>query len=194
MRAFAWVLAAAAMLQTSAASAAERPNVVILFADDLGYGDIACFGHPHHQTPRLDQLAREGARLTQLYVPTPYCAPSRGTILTGRYPWRHGVWQNPTPDAGINDVGLPAEEVTIAEVLRAAGYATSCIGKWHLGHQPRFYPQTQGFDEYFGILYSNDMRPVQLMENEAVAEYPVVQATLTQRYTERAVEFIRRHR
>lgn len=176
-----------------AAAAETRPNIVIIFADDLGYGDLACYGHPHHQTPHLDRMAAEGAKLTQFYVPTPFCAPSRGTLLTGRYPWRHGVWKNPTPDAGINDVGLPAEEVTIAEALHAAGYATSCIGKWHLGHQPQFYPRTQGFDEYYGILYSNDMRPVQVMQDESVAEYPVVQATLTRRYTERAVNFIRRN-
>ncbi|QDU38299.1 Arylsulfatase precursor [Maioricimonas rarisocia] len=175
--------------------AADRPpNVVIIFADDLGYGDLECYGHPEFRTPALNRMAAEGVRLTQCYVPTPYCAPSRGTILTGRYPWRHGVWRNPTPDAGINDVGLPASELTIAELLREEGYATSCIGKWHLGHRPEFYPTRQGFDEYFGILYSNDMRPVELIENGRQVEYPVVQATLTQRYTTRAIDFIRRNR
>lgn len=89
------------------AAAEEHPNVVIIFADDLGYGDLECYGHPEFRTPALNAMAAEGVRLTQFYVPTPYCAPSRGTILTGRYPWRHGVWRNPTPDAGINDVGLP---------------------------------------------------------------------------------------
>jgi uncharacterized sulfatase len=179
------------------ARAADRPNVVLLFADDLGYGDLECYGHPRHKTPRLNRMAAEGARFTQFYVPTPYCAPSRGTLLTGRYPWRHGVWKNPAPDApggGVNDVGIPDAELTLGEAFRAAGYATSCIGKWHLGHRPEFYPRNHGFDEYYGILYSNDMRPVQLIENEDVVEYPVVQATLTQRYTARALDFIERNR
>lgn len=184
-------------LMQPAVACGERsgpPNVVIIFADDLGYGDLGCYGHPTFKTPHLDRLARDGARLTNMYVPVPYCAPSRGTLLTGRYPWRHGVWSNPAPDAGIDDVGLPAKELTIAEALKPLGYRTACIGKWHLGHRPQFYPRTQGFDEYLGILYSNDMRPVQLMENEQVAEYPVVQATLTRRYTDRAIDFMRRHR
>ncbi|MFO1095712.1 MAG: sulfatase [Planctomycetaceae bacterium] len=175
------------------AEVVQRPNFVILFADDLGYGDLECYGHPQFKTPRLNRMAAEGVRLTQLYVPTPYCAPSRGTLLTGRYPWRHGVWRNPAPDANANDIGLPDGEITLAEALKSVGYVTTCIGKWHLGHRPEFYPQRQGFDEYFGILYSNDMRPVQLLEGPNVVEYPVVQATLTQRYTARALNFIERH-
>jgi len=155
---------------------AKKPNFVIIFADDLGYGDIGA----------------EGAKLTSFYVPTPYCAPSRGTILTGRYPFRHGVVFNPAPDGGINEVGLPHSEITIAEALKKAGYASACIGKWHLGHTFKYLPRKQGFDEYYGILYSNDMRPVQLVENEKVVEYPVVQATLTKRYTDRAIRFIER--
>ena len=138
-------------------------------------------------------MAAEGARFTQWYVPTPFCAPSRGTILTGQYPWRHGCWRNPAPDAGIDDVGISQDAVTLGEAFQAAGYATSCIGKWHLGHLPQYLPRQHGFDEYFGILYSNDMRPVQLMENETVHEYPVIQATLTKRYTQRAIDFITRH-
>lgn len=178
----------------TSAVAEERPNIVVIFADDLGYGDLACFGHPEFKTPRLDRMAKEGARLTNFYVPMPYCAPSRGSILTGRYPFRHGVVRNPCPDAGINDVGLPKSEVTVAEALREAGYATICIGKWHLGHVPGFFPREHGFDEYFGILYSNDMRPVELVEGETPVEYPVVQATLTKRYTERALQFITANR
>jgi uncharacterized sulfatase len=104
-------------------------------------------------------MASEGARLTQFYVPVPYCAPSRATLLTGRYPWRHGVIRNPAPDAGVNDVGINDSELTLGEAFKSAGYATSCIGKWHLGHNPQFYPTRHGFDEYLGILYSNDMRP-----------------------------------
>ncbi len=172
----------------------RKPNFVVILADDLGYGDIAGFGlrKSRFQTPNVERMANDGTRLTSFYVPTPYCAPSRATLLTGRYPFHNGVVFNPAPDAGINEVGLPASEVTIAEHLKSAGYATCCLGKWHLGHTPQFLPRTQGFDEYFGILYSNDMRPVQLVENERVVEYPVVQATLTKRYTQRALGFMER--
>jgi uncharacterized sulfatase len=176
------------------ASSVPRPNVVLILADDLGYGDLGCYGHPTFKTPVLDRLAREGARLTDFYVPVPYCAPSRGTLLTGRYPFRHGVVQNPCPDAGVNDVGIAQSEVLLSEALKAAGYATCCVGKWHLGHKPEFYPRRHGFDEYLGILYSNDMRPVRLIDGEGVVEYPVVQCTLTQRYTHRALEFIEKNR
>jgi len=188
--------AAAAALAASAAAApaAEKPNVVIVFADDLGYGDLGVQGHRAFKTPAIDRMAAEGVRLTDFYVPVPYCAPSRGTILTGRYPWRHGVIRNPCPDAGVNDVGIAASEITLGEALQEAGYATCCVGKWHLGHQPQFYPCRNGFDEYLGILYSNDMRPVELIDGDRVVEYPVVQATLTRRYTERALRFIEAHR
>ncbi len=187
---------AAAMLPGMAAwgNSGKRPNFILIFADDLGYGDIAGFGVKPlpYETPNLARMASEGAKLTSFYVPTPYCAPSRATILTGRYPFRNGVVFNPAPDAGINEVGLPHSEITIAEALREVGYTTSCIGKWHLGHVMQYLPRRQGFDEYYGILYSNDMRPVQLVENEKVVEYPVVQATLTRRYTKRAIDFIER--
>lgn len=173
----------------------KRPNFIVIFADDLGYGDIEGFGNHElkYQTPALRRMAAEGVKLTQVYVPVPYCAPSRASLLTGRYPFRNGVVHNPCPDAGVNNIGLPESEITIAEALKPAGYATSCIGKWHLGHRRRFLPTNQGFDEYFGILYSNDMRPVQLIENESVYEYPVYQPTLTRRYTERALDFIQRN-
>lgn len=172
----------------------KRPNFIVIFADDLGYGDIEGFGNQQikYQTPALKRMASEGVKLTQVYVPVPYCAPSRASLLTGRYPFRNGVVHNPCPDAGVNNIGLPESEITIAEALKPAGYATSCIGKWHLGHRRRFLPTNQGFDEYFGILYSNDMRPVQLVENETVYEYPAYQPTLTQRYTKRALDFIQR--
>jgi arylsulfatase A-like enzyme len=187
---------AAAMLPNSpgCGAAQKKPNFVLIFADDLGYGDIGGFGlkKSPFETPNLDRMAAEGAKLTSFYVPTPYCAPSRATILTGRYPFRNGVVHNPAPDSGINDVGLPDSEITIAEALKETGYSSICIGKWHLGHTMKFLPRRQGFDEYYGILYSNDMRPVQLVENEKVVEYPVVQATLTKRYTERALDFIER--
>ena len=176
-------------------SSIDQPNVIIIFADDLGYGDIEGFGvqPPPYRTPHLQRMAAAGARLTSCYVPTPFCAPSRATLLTGRYPFRNGMITNPSPDNGQSDFGLPASEITLAEALKAAGYATSCIGKWHLGHIDPFLPRRYGFDEYFGILYSNDMRPVQLVENEQVVEYPVIQANLTKRYTGRALDFIERN-
>jgi arylsulfatase A-like enzyme len=187
---------AAVILPKSAGwcSTRKMPNFILIFADDLGYGDISGFGLKKLpiKTPNLERMAAEGAKLTHFYVPTPYCAPSRATILTGRYPFRNGVVFNPAPDAGINEVALPHSEITIAEALKEAGYASICIGKWHLGHTLQYLPRKQGFDEYYGILYSNDMRPVQLIENEKVVEYPVIQATLTKRYTQRALDFIER--
>ncbi|MAG94119.1 MAG: hypothetical protein CMJ48_10255 [Planctomycetaceae bacterium] len=175
--------------------AAGKPNVVVIFADDLGYGDVGVFNKEcPFKTPHLDRMAAQGARLTSFYVPTPYCAPSRGTILTGRYPFRHSVVRNPAPDSGSSNFGLPDSEVTLAEALKSVGYATAAYGKWHLGHQAEWLPRTQGFDEYFGILYSNDMFPVQLVHNEGVVEYPVVQASLTKRYTDRALSFIEQHK
>ncbi len=180
------------------ATAAEitQPNVVVIFADDLGYGDLGCFGHPTFKTPALDRMAAEGVRLTDFYVPVPYCAPSRATILTGRYPFRHGLVHNPCPDVGpkADDRGIADSEITLGESLQAAGYATCCIGKWHLGHKPQFYPCRHGFDEYFGILYSNDMRPVELIDGEKVVEYPVIQPLLTKKYTQRALRFIEKNK
>jgi uncharacterized sulfatase len=173
----------------------EKPNIILIFADDLGYGDIGPFNPDlPFETPHLDRMAAEGARLTSFYVPTPYCAPSRATILTGRYPFRHTLVRNPAPDSGASNFGLPPSEITLAEALKPAGYATAAYGKWHLGHQPPWLPLSQGFDEYVGILYSNDMYPVQLVENETVIEYPVVQAKLTQLYTEKAIQFIEKNK
>jgi arylsulfatase A-like enzyme len=175
-------------------AAEQPPNIVIIFADDLGYGDVGCFYEKSpFKTPNLDRMAAEGARLTSFYVPTPYCAPSRATLLTGRYPFRHGLVRNPAPDAGLSGFGLEPSELTIAELLQARGYATAAYGKWHLGHQPPWLPRAQGFDEYVGILYSNDMFPVQLVRNEEVIEYPVVQASLSRRYTDMTLDFIERN-
>ncbi len=181
-----------------AALAAEKPNFIVIFADDLGYGDLGCYGSTVFKTPNLNRMAEEGIRLTDFYTTFPACAPSRTSLLTGQYHFRSGMFSNPAPDgppnSGIDDRGIPDEAWLLPEALKTEGYATCMIGKWHLGHKPRFYPRKHGFDEYFGILYSNDMRPVELWENETVVEYPVVQATITRRYTERAIDFIERHR
>ncbi len=174
--------------------ATKGPNVVIILADDMGYGDISCYNKDQVQTPNIDRLAIQGVRFTDFYVPTPYCAPSRATLLTGRFPLRHGMVQNPAPDAGINDIGINAGEVTLGNLFQGAGYHTKCIGKWHLGHKPEYFPVKHGFDEYYGILYSNDMRPVQLIENMDTVEYPVDQRFLTQKYTAKALDFIQRNR
>src|SRR4051794_41216549 len=142
-------------------------------------------------------MAAEGVRLTQFNTPMPFCAPTRAALLTGRYPWRCGMNDNPAPDGGprADAVALPPDEVTLAQLLREAGYATGMVGKWHLGHRrPESLPTRRGFDEYLGIPYSNDMRPVRLLDGEKVIEDPVVQATLTKRYTERALQFLDRNR
>jgi uncharacterized sulfatase len=183
------------LLLASITFAAQRPNVVVILADDLGYGDLGCYGHPKFKTPRLDQMAAEGARLTQFNTPAPFCAPTRASLMTGRYPFRCGMTQNPAPDGGpaADALALPKSEITLAQVLKLAGYATGMVGKWHLGHHAASLPTERGFDSYYGIPYSNDMRPVQVLEGTKVVEYPVVQTTLTQRYTDRAVDFIKRH-
>jgi arylsulfatase A-like enzyme len=191
-----FLLAAAA---AACAPAARLPNVVIIFADDLGYGDLGSYGHPSIRTPRLDRMAAEGVRLTSFYVAAPSCSPSRAALLTGRYPIRTGINNALGPDARI---GLPDEELTLAEVLQGAGYATAIVGKWHLGSQDGMFPAAHGFDRYFGLLYSNDMirpwvqtdRPLELYRDATPIEHPVEQSTLTDRYTEEAVAFIRESR
>jgi arylsulfatase A-like enzyme len=195
------LLALSAMLVAAppAAGAAEerRPNVVIILADDLGYGELGCYGHPQFKTPNLDRMAAEGARLTQFNCPAPFCAPTRASLLTGRYPFRCGMVSNPAPDGGpqADALHLPESEITLAQLFKQAGYATGMVGKWHLGHaERRWLPTHRGFDEYLGIPYSNDMRPVQLVEGDQRLEYPVIQANLTQRYTQRAIDFIERNR
>lgn len=175
------------------ATAAPRTNVIVILCDDLGFGDVSTYGNDKFKTPNIDKLAASGARLTHFHTPFPYCAPTRISLQTGRYPFRTGLVSNPFPEQGVNDLGIPDSEVTIGQLFQKAGYRTCLIGKWHLGHKPQFYPTRHGYDEYLGILYSNDMRPVQLFEDEKVIEYPVVQCTLTRRYTERAVQFIEKN-
>ena len=183
------------------------PNFIIIFADDLGYGDLGCFGHPTIQTPHLDQMAQEGMKLTQFYVAASICTPSRSALLTGKLPVRNGMYGERSvlfPDSGS---GLLPREVTIAEALKEQGYTTACFGKWHLGHLPPYLPTEQGFDQYFGIPYSNDMSPAQNNWDYAQANFPPTplmegtkrleeepdQSLLTRKYTDRGIEFIRKN-
>jgi uncharacterized sulfatase len=177
--------------------AAERPNFILLFADDLGYGDLGCFGHPTIRTPNLDRMAHEGIKLTSFYSAAPVCTPSRVALLTGRYPMRSGLHRVVFPE---DHVGIPESEVTLAEGLKPQGYRTMAIGKWHLGHKRSgSLPTSNGFDAYFGLPYSNDMippyvetkEPLRMYRNAVPIEEPVDQTTLTERYTEEAVKFIR---
>jgi arylsulfatase A len=154
---------------------ADRPNIVILFADDLGYGDLGSYGHPYIRTPNLDALAAEGQRWTDFYVAAALCSPSRGALLTGRYPVRTGLYGRRIGVMFPDDtVGMPEHERTMAEALRERGYATTIIGKWHLGDAPDFLPTRHGFDSWTGIPYSNDMKwalgPSPLMYGELRAQ------------------------
>ncbi|MEE8452308.1 MAG: sulfatase-like hydrolase/transferase, partial [Thermoguttaceae bacterium] len=212
-------LVVTAVMGRGAVAAEEKlPNFVLIFADDQGYQDIGCFGSPLIKTPHLDRMADQGRRFTDFYCGAPVCSASRAALLTGCYCDRVGVKGVFFPN---HKVGLSPNEKTIADVLGPRGYATACVGKWHLGHHPEFLPTSQGFDSYFGIPYSNDMtidpkmavspdvvfregmtldrlrseKPkrnwVPLLRDEQIVEYPADQATLTKRYTEEAVKFIR---
>src|ERR1044071_4831528 len=132
----------------------QQPNIIIYFVDDLGYGDLSCYGSKAINTPNLDKMASEGIRLTSFITASSVCSPSRAGLLTGRYPTRVGITRVLFP---ADNIGLPEGETTIAEALKQKGYSTACIGKWHLGHLPQFLPTSHGFDSYFGIPYSNDM-------------------------------------
>lgn len=186
--------------------AAERPNIVLIFTDDQGYGDIGCFGAKDLATPHLDALAREGRRFTNFHVAQAVCTASRAALLTGCYPNRLGLHGALGPKSRV---GLNPDETTLAELLKARGYATALVGKWHLGDAPAFLPTRQGFDEYFGLPYSNDMwphhpeakpgtyPPLPLFEGDQVIDPDVApdeQAQLTKRYAERAVQFVDRHK
>ncbi len=169
----------------------KRSNIVVIFADDLGYGDLSCLGHPTLMTDNLDRMAAEGIKLTQFYSAASVCTPSRAALLTGRLPIRSGMCGNRYRVLfPFSRGGLPAEEITVAEALKKKGYSTCCIGKWHVGHLAPYLPRNHGFDYYYGIPYSNDMHPTPLMRNEEVIEKPARQNTLTKRYTEEALNFI----
>lgn len=167
---------------------ARTPNIVLLLCDDLGYGDLGVYGSKI-RTPNFDRLAAEGVRFTNFCSADPVCSPSRAALLTGRYPTRVGVPTVLFPkDAG----GLNLDETTLADALKARGYKTMCIGKWHLGRPAPYLPTSRGFEEYYGIPYSNDMDPPVLMHNTEVIEKSAELTTLTARYTEQARKFITR--
>jgi arylsulfatase A len=165
----------------------KLPNVIHIFADDLGYGDLGCFGAKDIKTPNIDRIAVEGIRFTEFYSASPVCSPSRAALLTGRLPQRMGINNVFFPESFT---GMPQNEITIAELLKEKKYVTGIIGKWHLGHHHQFLPLQQGFDSYFGIPYSNDMASVLYMRGNDVEEFQVDQRYITRRYTEEALRFI----
>ena len=183
----------------------ERPNIILINCDDLGYGDLSCYGSTVNATPTLDRMAAEGMRFTDFYMASPVCSPSRGAMLTGCYPPRIGF--DRFDGAWVlfpgHPVGLNPAEITIATLLRRQGYATQLVGKWHCGDQPEFLPTRHGFDHYFGLPYSNDMGrqagrdffpPLPLLRDEEVIQQQPDQAALTERYAEECVRFLRTNR
>lgn len=177
-------------------AAEPPPNFVVIFTDDLGYGDLGVYGNTAIRTPRIDQMAAEGVRLTEFYSAAPTCTPARAALLTGRYPKRSGMVRVLAP---WERAGLPLSEITLAEALKEQGYATAAVGKWHLGGLRKFRPAAHGFDEFFGVLFSNDMTlmPIvkvprfELFDGNRIVQSPARNAMLTQNYTHEAVRFIR---
>jgi arylsulfatase A-like enzyme len=180
-----------------------KPNIVLINCDDLGYGDLACYGSTVNATPFLDRMAEEGVRFTDYHVMSPVCSASRASLMTGCYPQRVGINGVLFP---ADPIGLNPNEITVASVLKKQGYRTKIVGKWHLGDQPEFLPTNHGFDEYYGLPYSNDMGvqgkpenfptrvPLPLMRNDDVIQQQPDQRGLTERYTEECVRFIRDNR
>jgi arylsulfatase A len=193
---FVLCLVVGAVASSQAAQPSRSPNIIFVYADDLGYGDLSSFGAKAIQTPHLDRMAAEGLKLTSFYSVSPVCTPSRAALLTGRYTARMGIQQMHLSNVLTfqDKTGLPTNETTIATALKARGYATACIGKWHLGHLAPHRPIDHGFDYYYGIPYSNDMQPSILKKMDEIIEQPVKQETLTLRYTEEAVRFIEQNK
>lgn len=182
----------------------KKPNIILVNCDDLGWGDLACGGHPTHRTPNLDRMAAEGTRFTDFYQGSPVCSPSRGGMMTGCYPRRIGfdLFEGKLVLFPGQGVGLSKDEETFAQVLKRAGYATAAVGKWHCGDQQAFLPTEHGFDQYFGLPYSNDMGrqvkresspPLPLLRNGEVVEQQPDQASLTSRYVDESIGFMRSH-
>ncbi len=183
----------------------KKPNIVLINCDDLGYGDLGCYGSKLNNTPVLDKMADEGMKFTSFYMASSLCSPSRGAMLTGCYPRRIGFGS--FDDEGVlfpgQGLGLHPEEITIASILKDADYRTMLVGKWHCGDQPEFLPLNHGFDHYYGLPYSNDMGvqarrinqkvfpPLPLMRDHEVIQEQPDQASLTERYVEQGVRFIR---
>ena len=168
----------------------DKPNIVFIFADDLGYGDIGAYGSTTINTPNIDKMAAQGAKFNEFYAASPVCTPSRAGLLTGRYPIRQGIHDVFFPESFQ---GMNPEEITIAEVLKGAGYATGLVGKWHLGHHEQYMPWNQGFDEFFGLPYSNDMGGLYYFNNKDIDFKEVDQRYMTKTYTDQALQFIDKH-
>jgi arylsulfatase A-like enzyme len=186
-------LACGAASSLSRGAAAEsKPNIILIFADDLGYGDLSCYGSKRIRTPRLDKMAGEGIRFTNFYAMASICTPSRAALLTGSYPQRCGLYMGISPKREEHrHLGLHPGETTIAEMLKQAGYATLCVGKWHLGGDDVFHPMNHGFDEYYGMPCNFHHSPV-WMEGRTVTEKKTDLSKLTRRYTEKVIDFIKR--
>lgn len=178
--------ATAVRAQSPTPSSNRQPNFIVICCDDLGYGDLHSYGSSL-ATPNLDQMAQEGVQFRQFYAANNVCSPSRAGLLSGCYPTRVGV---PAVLWPTDTTGLSVSSPTIAEVLKPAGYATMCTGKWHVGTQPQFMPRSRGFDHYYGIPYSSDMTPSILIQDGTVIESPVQLDTLTQQYTQQSINFI----
>ncbi len=180
-------LLAASALEADQAAAAPRPNIIVVFVDDLGYGDLSAFGSSLIDTPNIDRLGAEGVIMTNWYSASNVCTPSRAALLTGRYAPRSGMQHVTRPHSTW---GMPPGEITIAEMLKETGYSTGMIGKWHLGHRLEFWPTSQGFDSFFGVAYSNDMVPFDLYRGTERIEEDIDQANLSDQYTTEALRFI----
>jgi arylsulfatase A len=203
------VCIACVALSAPARAAAERaagkpPNIVLILTDDQGYSDLSCYGSTKIKTPRIDKMAAEGIKFTDFYAAASVCTPSRAALLTGCYPTRVGMGEFPLLPGGKPwqtlvlyrnaPFGLSPKETTIADILKSAGYATMCIGKWHLGDQKPFLPTSHGFDQYIGLLYTPDMPPLDYVVGDKIAEHKIDLSMTTQRYTQEALKFVREHK